>query len=82
MHKWQIQEAKSKLSKVVNEAIAHGPQAITRRGQNTVIVISFEDYSKLIKPRENIVDFFDKSPLKGLELDLSRSQELPRDINL
>jgi prevent-host-death family protein len=27
---WQIQEAKNKLSEVVEEAIQHGPQVISR----------------------------------------------------
>ena len=35
---WQIQEAKNKLSEVVNEAIKHGPQIITKHGVEAVIV--------------------------------------------
>ena len=36
---WQLQEAKNKLSEVVDQAIAEGPQVITRRGEEVAIVI-------------------------------------------
>jgi len=35
---WQLQEAKNKFSEVVDEALKHGPQVITKRGVETVIV--------------------------------------------
>ena len=43
---WQIQEAKNKLSEVVEESIKHGPQIITKRGVETVIVLSYAEYRK------------------------------------
>ena len=30
---WQLQEAKSRFSEVVNEAIEHGPQIVSRHGE-------------------------------------------------
>ena len=45
---WQLQEAKNKLSEVVDEAMQNGPQLITRRGLEAAVVISFADYRKMI----------------------------------
>ncbi len=43
---WQLQTAKNKLSQVVDQAVADGPQIISRRGENTAVIISYQDYQK------------------------------------
>jgi prevent-host-death family protein len=78
MHTWQLQEAKNRLSEVVAEAITSGPQIISKRGVETVVVISFRDYRKLAGRQQKLTDFFQASPLYGVELDLSRDQGSPR----
>jgi len=40
---WQIQEAKNKLSEVIDRALDQGPQIITRRGVEAVIVLSYPE---------------------------------------
>jgi antitoxin Phd len=45
---WQLQQAKSKLSQVVEEAIGNGPQVITRRGVEVVMVLFYAEYRKMI----------------------------------
>jgi antitoxin Phd len=69
---WQLQEAKNKLSEVVDEAMQNGPQLITRRGIETVVVISFADYRKMVAKQEKLTAFFRESPLVDAELDLLR----------
>ena len=49
---WQLQEAKNKFSEVVDEAIKHGPQVITKRGIETVIVLSYAEYRKIIQNQQ------------------------------
>ena len=82
MENWQLQDAKNRFSEVVQKALEHGPQLITRRGKKTAVIMSVEDYQQLTKPKMNIVDFFRKSPLKGIEIDLSRDKEFGREIDL
>jgi len=77
---WQLQEAKNRLSAVVEEALHHGPQIITRRGQEAVVVLSIKYYRRMAKPDQNLVDFFRSSPLHGLEIDLTRSKDLAREV--
>ncbi len=48
---WQLQTAKNKFSEVVEQAIQHGPQVITRRGNEVAVVLSYADYRKLTTPR-------------------------------
>jgi prevent-host-death family protein len=67
--KWQFQEAKNKLSEVVNRALKLGAQIITRRGEEVAVVLSYSDYQKLQKSQSSLSAFFQKSPLAGLDLD-------------
>ena len=79
---WQLQDAKSKFSMVVENAIKNEPQFVTKHGNNAVVIISFEDYQKIIKPETDLVTFLRNSPLMGEELDLSRNKDFPREIEL
>ena len=81
-HKWQLQEAKNRFSEVVEEALHHGPQTVTRHGHETVIVLSIKDYRKLARPEKGLYEFLRNSPLRGVDLDLTRDKSLPRDIQL
>ena len=80
---WQIQEAKNKLSEVVDEAIQRGPQVLSRRGAEVAVVLSYEEYLTLKKNRTNLAQFFLESPLRDSELDLTRDRRpAGRDIAL
>lgn len=48
---WQLQDAKNKLSQVVDTSILNGPQIISRRGKNTAVLLSYEEYKKLTKKK-------------------------------
>jgi len=76
---WQLQEAKNKFSEVVEEALTHGPQLITKRGIEAVIVLSYAEYRTLILNRKKLSAFFRESPLVDAELDLTRDNSRPRD---
>ncbi|MCA1974228.1 MAG: type II toxin-antitoxin system Phd/YefM family antitoxin [Caenispirillum sp.] len=47
MRTWQIQEARSQFSALVDEALEHGPQRITRHGRKAVVVVSEEEWERL-----------------------------------
>ena len=80
MEHWQLQDAKNRFSEVVNKALRDGPQVVTRRGKKTVVVMSVEQYQILVKPKLNIVDFFQESPLRGEDLDLTRNKDSAREV--
>ena len=79
---WQIQEAKNRLSAVVDEAELNGPQIITRRGAKTAVLLSVKDYAKLTEPKTTLIDFFKSSPLRGVGLDVTRSKDPSREVVL
>ena len=79
---WQLQEAKNRFSELINRALSEGPQVVTRRGEEVVVVVSKLEYEKIIKAQPDLVEFFRQSPLVGVELDLERDQSPPRDTQL
>lgn len=72
---WQLQEVKNKFSEVVDGALEHGPQIITRRGEEVAVVISYKEYKKPRKKPRNFYHLFRESPLVGVEPDLSRDKD-------
>jgi len=79
---WQLQEAKNKFSEVVDEAVKHGPQRITRRGKEAVVVISSEEFHRLCKAQTPLSRFFAESPLAELDLEVERLDDPPRQVEL
>ena len=84
-HAWQIQTAKARFSEVFRLARNEGPQRITRQGKEGVVMISDEQYDRLMvkshQPK-SIVEFFRASPLVGVDLDLERDKDTGRPIEL
>jgi len=77
---WQLQEAKNRLSELVDRAVQSGPQEITRRGRRTAVVLSVKDYAKLRRKKGSLVEFFRKAPLRGIALE--RTKDFPREVDL
>jgi prevent-host-death family protein len=82
MQSWKLQDAKARFSEVVKQATTRGPQAITLRGQPAVVVLSKEDYDKLVKPALSFVEFMRLSPLAKININIERDPSLTRDIDL
>ena len=74
---WQIQEAKNKLSEVVERAIESGPQILTRRGAEVAVVLSYPEYLQLKRKQVPLSEFFRRSPLGKLDLERDRSPARP-----
>jgi antitoxin Phd len=82
MRTWQLQGAKAHLSEVVKDAILHGPQEITLRGEPVAVVISKKEYSRLVKPKLSFVEFIRRSPLVKSGINLERDTSAVRDVDL
>ena len=83
MTRWQLQEAKNRLSEVVRKASDEGPQVITLRGEDAAVVVGAAEYARLTrKPKGTLVEFLRKSPLAGVALDLTRSNDTGRRVEL
>lgn len=82
MQIWQLQEAKARLSEVIQKALNEGPQDISLRGRPAAVVLSHADYEQLTRPKPRFTTFLRESPLHGVELELERNASLTREVAL
>jgi prevent-host-death family protein len=81
-HSWQLQEAKNRFSEVVEEALQHGPQTVTRHGRETVVILAYAEYLKLKPAQPNMLTALQIPQEYRVDLTIERSQELTRNIEL
>lgn len=81
MHTWPLQDAKSRFSELVNLSLTDGPQLVTRRGQEAVVVLSAHEYRRITKQDRNLIETLLQAP-RGEPLELERSREPIRDVEL
>ena len=79
---WALQDAKNRLSEVVREARESGPQVITVRGKEAAVVISPEEFRRETSRAGTLVEFLRRSPWAETPLDVSRSADTGRDLDL
>ena len=82
MRSWQMQEAKARLAELIRRAEEEGPQRVTVRGREAVVVLSQSDYDRLTKPSVTFLELMRSSPLVGVELHLRRDKSPARDVDL
>jgi prevent-host-death family protein len=79
---WQLQDAKNRLSEVVDEAARSGPQIITRRGVEAAVVVSAADWARLSRRRSPLIEVLRRAPRTPGGLDVSRARDTGREVEL
>ncbi len=79
---WKLEDAKARFSELVRMAHSQGPQRVTVRGRDSVVVISAEELDRLMQaaPRKPLVEFLEGLALDGLPLERDRDEG--RDVTL
>jgi prevent-host-death family protein len=80
--RWQLQDAKNRFSELVETALRSGPQIVTRRGEDAVVVVPAKTYREFTHPKGSLLEFFARSPLRGAGLDLARDRDTGRRVRL
>jgi len=84
--RWKLEDAKNQFSRVVQAALDEGPQLVTRRGEETVVVLSYRQFRKLAERKLGLLEFMRRSPMADAlaegDLDLERPRDLPRELDL
>lgn len=78
---WRLEEAKSRFSELVRRAEHEGPQRVTVRGRDAVVVIAADELDRLL-PRDgepaSFVAFMESLSADGP--DLTREPDTGRDV--
>ncbi|MBD3787425.1 MAG: type II toxin-antitoxin system Phd/YefM family antitoxin [Sphingomonadales bacterium] len=77
---WTVQDAKNKFSAVVEAALAGQPQEVSRRGKPAVVVVSVEEYHRLLAGAVQARESFAEHLLAFPGEDLPRAKAAPRDV--
>jgi prevent-host-death family protein len=79
--RWQLQDAKQRFSELVRHARAHGPQVVTKHGEEVAVVMSIEEYRRLTHDLPSFKELLLAAPdLEALEVQ--RAREPARVVEL
>jgi prevent-host-death family protein len=81
MARWQVQDAKTRLSEVIEEAHAKGPQIITRHGAERAVVLSIGDFRALTAHKPGLKEYLLGGP-KVDSFEIEPDRDTGREIAL
>ena len=79
---WKLEDAKARFSELVRLAQSEGPQRVTVRGKDAIVIISAKELERLLPQRKPVpfVEFMESLYVEGL--DLSHEPDYGRDVEL
>lgn len=80
--RWQVQEAKQRFSELLRAAASGEPQIVTRHGEEIAVVLDMSEYRRLKGERMSFMEFLLEEPRVGIDFEIERSRELPREVDL
>jgi prevent-host-death family protein len=83
--RWQLQAAKAQFSEVFRRARTEGPQWVTRQNKEAVVILPAEEFERLSarsQQPKRLSEFFARSPLAEVGIDLERERDYGREVDL
>jgi prevent-host-death family protein len=79
---WKLADAKNRFSELVNKALLEGPQWVSRRNDQ-IVVLSKQRYDELVGQQEDFKSFLLSTSSPSLDdLDIKRDKSSMRDVEL
>lgn len=88
MASWQVNQARTHFSEVLDQAEGEGPQIITHHGKERAVVLSIDAYRSLkpepeAEPKLDFISFLMSIPkVEPDGLQIERDQDTGREIDL
>lgn len=80
---WKLEDAKARFSEVVRRARSEGPQRVSVRGEDAVVVMAADEFDRLHPQAGDRLPFVAfMETLSGEGLDLTRDSDTGRDVVL
>jgi prevent-host-death family protein len=79
---WQLQKAKGNFSQLIKRAANGDAQVVTVHGKPTAVVVSAEEYARLTRHRGKLSSALLRPDLAADDLDIARSRDTGRDLDL
>ena len=81
MARWQVQDAKTRFSEVIEDAHSKGPQIITRHGAERAVVLSIDDFRALTAHKPGLKEYLLGGP-KVDSFEIEPDRDTRREIDL
>lgn len=78
MRTWPLQQARDHLREVVDGALQDGPQRITRHGRQAVVVVSEEEWARVVGKGVSFGELLARCPLEEGDLPPRRPARVTR----
>jgi prevent-host-death family protein len=83
MGTWQLQEAKARLSEVIEISKSDGPQIITQRGIKSAVIVPFEVWeSTQQSTKESLWEILRSGPPGELPIPSRKSWKMRKPVDL
>lgn len=79
---WPLQEAKNKLSEVIDRAATGGPQVVTRHGKRVAVIVSAQEFDRMHGAGPSLWRYLRAAPTKGSRLRFERDRTPGRGVKL
>jgi prevent-host-death family protein len=79
---WPLQEAKNRLSEVIERAARFGPQVVTRHGKRVAVIVSAREYDRMRGGVRSLWRYLRTAPTKGVRLRIERDRSPGRAVEL
>ena len=83
-NRWSLHDAKARFSELVRRAHSDGPQHVTVRGRDEVVVMAAEQFRRIKGERSGavLVAALQESPHRDIELEPPHDRLPVRDVKL
>jgi len=84
LKRWKLEDAKARFSELVRQARESGPQRVTVRRKDAVVVVSAEEYDRLVARAEQktLSSLLSESPLRDLDFGEEGVKSPVREVEL
>ena len=84
LKRWKLEDAKARFSELVRQARESGPQRVTVRRKDAVVVVSAEEYDRLVARAEQktLSSLLADSPLRDLDFGEGGVKSPVREVEL
>jgi prevent-host-death family protein len=82
--RWPLQDAKARFSELVRRVRSDGPQHVTVRGRDEVVVVAAEEFRRLKGDRTGaaLIAALQESPCREIDIEPRRERLPVRDVKL
>ncbi|WP_238846775.1 type II toxin-antitoxin system Phd/YefM family antitoxin [Nocardia arthritidis] len=78
---WPLAEAKARFSELIDRVEREGPQVISKHGREVAVVVPVDEWRQKSAREGSFAEFLASSPLRGVDIEITRIELDPREVD-